>query len=75
MKAKSATWGATYGEKAAAAATQTQRSRDRKEIGNLTALAGQYIRNTQHANLPIELFEWSKLAQDRPKWRALITAT
>ncbi len=28
-----------------------------------------------HANLPIEFSEWSKLAQNRPKWRALITAT
>jgi hypothetical protein len=25
--------------------------------------------------LPIEFSEWSKLAQDQPKWRALITAT
>ncbi len=29
----------------------------------------------KHASLPIEFSEWSKLAQDRPKWRALITAT
>ena len=29
----------------------------------------------KHANLPIEFSEWSKLTQDRPKWRALITAT
>ena len=28
----------------------------------------------KHANLPIEFSEWSNLAQDRSKWRALITA-
>ncbi len=29
----------------------------------------------KHAYLPVEFSEWSKLAQDRPKWRALVTAT
>jgi hypothetical protein len=29
----------------------------------------------KYASIPIELSEWSKLAQDRPKWRTLITAT
>ena len=29
----------------------------------------------KHATLPIEFSEWSKLARNRPKWRALITAT
>ena len=27
----------------------------------------------KHADLPTDFSEWSKLAQDRPKWRALIT--
>jgi hypothetical protein len=28
----------------------------------------------ERATLPIEFSGWSKLAQDRPKWRAIITA-
>ncbi len=32
-------------------------------------------RRLKHADLPPKFSEWSKLVQDRPKWRALISAT
>ena len=47
-----------------------------RPIGGTEITYGRSLeRWLKHANLPIEFSEWSKLAQDRPKWRALITAT
>ncbi len=47
-----------------------------RPIGGTELTYGRSLeRWLKRANLPIEFPEWSKLAQDRPKWRALITAT
>ncbi len=47
-----------------------------RPIGGTEMTYGRSLeRWLKHANLPIEFSEWPKLAQDRPKWRAFITAT
>ena len=46
-----------------------------RPIGGTEMTYGRSLeRWLKHADLPTDFSEWSKLAQDRPKWRALITA-
>jgi hypothetical protein len=47
-----------------------------RPIGGTEMTYGRSLeRWLKHANLLIKFSEWSKLAHDPPKWRALITAT
>ncbi len=47
-----------------------------RPTGGTEMTYGRYLeRKLKLANLLIEFSEWPKLAQDRSKWRALITAT
>ena len=46
-----------------------------RPIGGTEMTYGRSLeRWLKHADLPIDFSEWSRLAKDRPKWRALITA-
>ena len=46
-----------------------------RPIGGTEMAFGRSLeRRLKHADLPIDFSEWSRLAQDRPKWRALVTA-
>ena len=46
-----------------------------RPVGDTEMTYGRSLERWQkRADLPIDFSEWSRLAQDRPKWRALITA-